>query len=165
MRKTKVVTIPTTGGRDAGKVFLLTEMDAARAERWATQAFFAMAANGVDIPPEIMNLGLGALAAVGVRAILTAKFEDALPLLDEMMTCVAVVPDPKKPDFTRPIDNDDIEEVATRLMLRSEVFELHTGFSVAAFLSELGTKAAARGSNQSNMQTSPASSEPSSVQV
>lgn len=163
MRKTKIVTIPANDSRDAGKVFLLTEMDADKAERWATRAFFAMAANGIDIPPEVMQLGLGALAAVGVRAILTAKFEDALPLLDEMMECIAVIPDPRKVDFTRPLDKDDIEEVATRLMLRSEVFELHTGFSVAAFLSELGTKAATRDSNQSNMQTSPELSEPSSV--
>lgn len=157
MRKTKTVTVHTEG-RDKGKQFKLTEMAADRAERWATRAFFAMSANGVDIPPEIVNLGLGAMAAVGIRSILTMQFEDAIILLDEMMECVEVLPDPSKPHMTRPLDSDDIEEVTTRLMLRSEVFELHTGFSVAAFLSELGTKAADRDTNGSNMQTSPASS-------
>jgi hypothetical protein len=161
MRKTKVVVIQADGGRDKGKTFLLTEMDADRAERWATQAFFAVSSNGVDVPPEVMQLGMGALVAVGVRAILTAKFEDAWPLLDDMMTCVTVIPDPTRPALTRPLDKDDIEEVTTRLLLRSEVFELHTGFSVAAFLSDLGKKAATRDSNPSTTSTSPVLSEPS----
>lgn len=161
MRKTKVIVIQADGGRDAGKHFLLTEMDADRAERWATQAFFAVSANGVDVPPEVMQLGMGALMAVGVRAILTAKFEDAWPLLEDMMTCVTVIPDPLKPSLTRPMDKDDIEEVTTRLLLRSEVFELHTGFSVAAFLSTLGKKAADRDTNLSDSSTSRKSSEPS----
>ena len=162
MRKTKIVTVQTEG-RDKGKQFKLTEMAADRAERWATRAFFAMTANGVDVPPEIVNLGMGAIAAVGVRSLMTMQFEEAAILLDEMMECVEALPDPRRPDFTRPIDSDDTEEVTTRLMLRSEVFELHTGFSVAAFLSELGKKAAQRDTNASNMPTSPASSEPSSV--
>lgn len=159
MRKHKIVTVQTEG-RDKGKQFKLTEMAADRAERWATRAFFAMTANGVDVPPELLNLGMGAIAAVGVRSILTMQFEEAAILLDEMMECVEVLPDPRRPDFTRPLDSDDIEEVTTRLMLRSEVFELHTGFSVAAFLSELGTKAAKRDMSASTMQMSPESLEP-----
>ena len=161
MRKTKTITLPVSAGRDTGKTFVLTEMSADKAERWSFRAMFAMSSNGVDIPPEVMGMGMGALFAIGVRSILTMQFEDALPLLDEMMECVQVLPDPKRPDITRPLDSDDIEEVSTRLMLRSEVFELHTGFSIAAFLLELGTKAAARTSNTSNTPISPELSEPS----
>lgn len=164
MRKTKIVSIPSTGdgkNRDAGKHFFLTEMDADQGERWAARAFFAMAKNGADIPPELMGMGMGAIVAVGIRSILTMAFEDAMPLLDEMMQCVQIVPDPRKPDVVRAIDADDIEEVSTRLLLRSEVFELHTGFSPAAFLSELGQKAAARNSPTQSAQTSPESSPPS----
>ncbi len=147
--------MPESAGRDKGKTFLLTEMDADRAERWATRAFFAMASNGVDIPPDVMQMGLGAITAIGVRSIMTMGFEDAAPLLDEMMMCVQIMPDPSKPDLLRPLDREDIEEVGTRLKLRSEVFELHTGFSVAAFLSDLGKKAADRTSNLSTAPTSP----------
>lgn len=154
-RNTKVVTMPASAGRDANKTFFLTEMDADRAERWATRAFFAMAANGVDIPPDVMQMGMGAIVSIGVRSIMTMGFEDAAPLLDEMMTCVQIIPDVSKPDITRPIDRHDIEEVATRLKLRSEVFELHTGFSLAAFLSDLGKKAADRSSNLQTVPTSP----------
>src|SRR3546814_7698889 len=68
---------------------------------------------------------MGAIAAVGVRSLMTMQFEEAAILLDEMMECVEVLPDARRPDFTRPLDADYTEEVTTRLMLRSEVFELH----------------------------------------
>lgn len=155
MRKTKIVTMPKDAGRDAGKTFLLTEMSADQGERWAIRALFAMASNGLDIPPGVMQLGMGALVAVGLRSILSMQFDEALPLLEEMMGCVELVPDPSRKDITRPLDREDIEEVFTRLTLRSEVFELHTGFSIAALLSELGKRAATPESNGSNTQTSP----------
>lgn len=144
MRKTKLVTVPSTEGRDnrdTGKTFLLTEMDAVRGEKWATRALLAVASSGVDVPPEVMRMGMGAIAAVGFRALLTMTFADAEPLLDEMMKCVEFVPDRKKPDVTRALDNDDIDEVSTIWLLRSELVELHTGFSPAAFLSTLGRAA------------------------
>lgn len=139
-RKTKVVKIDAKN-RDAGKAFLITEMDAVRAEKWAARALLAIASSGVDIPPDVLKMGAGAVVAAGVRSLMTMAFADAEPLLDEMMQCVAVVPDARKLDVTRPLDIDDIDEVTTILLLRSEVVELHTGFSVAAFLSNLGTAA------------------------
>lgn len=145
-RKTKIVTVPSSAtkereNRDAGKSFLITEMDAVRAEKWATRALLAIAAGGVDIPADVLRMGAGAVVAAGFRALVTMAFADAEPLLDEMMHCVVFVPDPRKPDITRPLDADDIDEVSTIWLLRSEVVELHTGFSVAAFLSTLGKAA------------------------
>lgn len=140
-RKTKIIRIPADSGRDGGKTFLLTEMSAAEAEKWAIRAVSAIANGGLDIPPDVIQMGMSALVAIGFRGLLTMGFGDAEPLLDEMMDCVQIVPDPKKPDIVRPADDEDIEEVTTRLMLRSEVFELHTGFSPAGFLSQLGTSA------------------------
>ncbi len=146
-RKTKIVTIPapTTGteNRDAGKSFLITEMDAVRAEKWAARALLAIAAGGVDIPPEVLRMGAGAVMAAGFRSLVTMAFADAEPLLDEMLGCVQVVPDRRAPAITRSLDPEDIDEVSTLLFLRSEVIELHAGFSVAAFLSNLGKTAAA----------------------
>ena len=60
-----------------------------------------------------------------------------LPLLDEMMTCVAVW-DAHHKDYRTDLLDDDIEEIATRFLLRAEVVELHTGFPVTAALSTLG---------------------------
>jgi hypothetical protein len=141
-RKVKMIRIPADPpSRDAGKTFQLTEMSAAQSEKWALRALGAIANSGMEIPEDVMRLGMGALVAVGFKGLLTMQFDEAEPLLDEMMDCIVIVPDPKNPGVVRPVDDEDIEDVTTRLTLRSEVFELHTGFSPAGFLSKLGTSA------------------------
>ena len=47
-----------------------------------------------------------------------------------MMTCVAFLPDPARPQVIRQLVETDIEEIATRLRLRDEVIALHVGFSI-----------------------------------
>lgn len=160
-RKTKTVRIPAGDSRDAGKTFLLTEMSAADAEKWAIRALGAISNSGLDIPPEFTQMGMGALVSIGFRGLMTMQFGEAEPLLDEMMECVQIIPDPKRPEVVRPADDEDIEEVQTRLLLRSEVFEIHTGFSPAGFLSKLG-KAATKTPDTSDTPTSPKPSETSS---
>jgi hypothetical protein len=144
-RKTKTVIVPQSTGerenRDAGKHFLITELDAVRTEKWATRALLAISAGGADIPPEVLQMGAGAVVAAGFRALMTMSFAEAEPLLDEMMDCIQFIPDPNRPEVLRPFDHDDIEEVTTIWLLRSEVVEIHTGFSLAAFLSNLGKAA------------------------
>ncbi len=129
-RKTKIVTIQNEG-RDKGKKFHITEMSAVRAEKWAARAFLALAHAGVEIPEEVKGAGMAAIAVIGLRALGNVSFSEAEPLLDEMMSCVQYMPDPKYPINLRSLIEDDIEEVITLAMLRSEVFELHTGFSLA----------------------------------
>lgn len=147
MRKTKRIVIRPTPddkkNRDAGKTFEITEMSAVRAEKWATRALSAMMNSGADIPPEAVRMGMGALVAIGLKAVLAVPFADAEGLLDEMLFCVEILPDPKHPEIRRPFDSEDIEEVSTILLLRSEVFEIHTDFSIADFLSKLGKSATA----------------------
>lgn len=168
MRKTKVVPVPSTDrdNRDAGKLFFITEMGAVQSEKWATRALLAMASGGIDIPPEVLRMGMGAVLAAGFRSLMTMAFADAEPLLDEMMQCVSIIPDPKRKDVTRPLDDEDIDEVSTLLLLRSEIVELHTGFSIAAFLSNMG-KAAQTTDNPTpdtlDTPTSPKPSEASSA--
>jgi hypothetical protein len=128
MRRTATVTIDIAG-RDFGKVFQLTEMPAAKAEKWAARAFLALARNGVDIPDNIAEAGLAGIAMLGIKAFGSMNFADAEPLLDEMFQCIAIIPDPAKPQVVRALIDDDIEEIATRLRLRKEVFSLHVDFS------------------------------------
>lgn len=132
-RKTKPVTI-TAEGRDKGKQYVLTEMPASQAEAWAFRAFGAMTRAGIDVPEEVVTSGMAGLAAIGLKAFLAAPWSDAEPLLAEMMACVQVQPDPSKPEILRKLIEDDIEETATRVHLRDEVFALHTGFSIAGSL-------------------------------
>lgn len=150
-RKTRTVVIDDKTSRDCGKRYYIEEFPARRAEKWATKALLAMTNAGVDVPPEVVRMGAAAVLAVGMRALLTMGFMEAEPLLDEMMQCVQFVPDPAKPDLTLPLDDYNVEEVATLVKLREEVIDIHTGFSIAAFLSNLGT--AASGENSTSPTT------------
>lgn len=158
MRKTKVVDI-TDEGRDKGKRFFITEMPAMQAEKWAARAFLALAHSGTELPEGAEGAGLAGIAVIGLRALSNANFGNMEPLMDEMLQCVQIVPDPNQPNFMRGlIGQDDIEELATLARLRMEVFELHTGFSLRDALSR--SQAARNTMTSSVMQTS----QPSSVQ-
>ena len=137
MRKTETITI-TDDGRDKGKMFLLTEMPAEKAEKWALRAFLALARSGVELPDDVQQLGMAGMAIVGLRALGGVQFSDAEELLDEMFECVQIMPDPGKPHIIRRPTTDDIEEIPTRLKLRTEVFKLHTGF-LPAGLGQMST--------------------------
>jgi hypothetical protein len=126
-RKTLTYTV-TDEGRDKGKVFILTEMPASQAERWALRALSALAASGVDVPDDIATAGLAGVARLGVQAFGGLPWEKAEPLIEEMFKCISILPDPSKPGVTRVLIEDDIEEVATRLKLRIELFKLHMSF-------------------------------------
>lgn len=125
----KILTIAIDAdGRDRGKVFVLTEMPASQAERWALRALSALASSGVEIPDDIANAGLAGVARLGIQAFGGLPWDKAEPLIAEMFQCVAFQPDPTKPSVTRVLIEDDIEEVATRLKLRIELLKLHIGF-------------------------------------
>lgn len=126
-RKTVVYTVADTG-RDHDKAFLLTEMPASKAEKWAARAMFAMASNGIEIPDDVMNAGFAGLATFGVSLMGKLPFDVADVLLDEMFACVVRVPNIDKPNVTRALIEDDIEEVLTRVKLRMELFKLHADF-------------------------------------
>ena len=136
MRRTLRVTIPGEhsdefGQRDNGKTFVITEMAADTAERWAIRALLAMETAGVEIPDGAAEAGIAALAEVGLKAILSMDWKDADPLLTEMMTCVQYEHKEGQPlQGIMEGAGSQIEEVKTRLLLRAKVFELHTGFSV-----------------------------------
>jgi len=115
-------------GRDNGKVFVLTELPASKAESWAMRAILALMAGGVELPAGFDRLGMAGMAEVGIKALSGLKWEVAEPLLAEMWQCVQIMPDSSKPHVVRNLIEEDIEEIATRVKLRAEVWKLHTGF-------------------------------------
>jgi hypothetical protein len=139
-RKDKRVTVDATG-RDLGKTFVLKEMAATRAEKWAFRAFAALGRSGVQFPENIAALGIAGIATIGLEMLAGIDFVLAEPLLDEMLDCVQIAPDPAHPQIVRPLIEDDVEEIATLLMLRKEVFGLHTDFFTKERLSTLGGSA------------------------
>lgn len=138
-----------TDGRDKGKVYLLIELPAAQAEKWAMRALIALNAE-----PVLLNGGMAALYSIGFRGLYGVSYADAEPLMDEMMSCVQRVEE----KVTRPLVEDDIEEVTTRVQLREEVLNLHLGFSLRARMSEwISAQREKASSNTSTSDPSPAS--------
>lgn len=136
MRKELTLTIDAAG-RDSGKVFHIREMGAAMAERWAARALVALVGNGASIPQEVISAGVSGLASLGVQALAGLSWDKVQPLYDELMTCVAVCPNPEKPSVRVALTPDTldayVEEVATLVRLRAEVVALHLGFSLEGF--------------------------------
>lgn len=153
MRKCKVVSVPGTrseqpGERDNGKKFFVREMASRPAEKWAARAFLALAHSQVDLPAYIgrdIRRARGSMAEIAslARVVGHLSFPELDPLIDEMMGCVRFVVDESLAvstdgaQGTRAIhdagdDNDDIQEVATRHLLRSEAVDIHVGFSLPA---------------------------------
>ncbi|SRR5579871_6549642 len=135
-RKTKTVVI-TEEGRDKGKTFLLTEMPAVRAERWASRVLALMVKSGATVTPEAADAGMQGLAATmpasgsAITASEASTMITALqdPSLEDWWTCVQYVHAPGQPPMA--IDLGDacpIEEIATITHLRMEVLGLHVDF-------------------------------------
>jgi hypothetical protein len=152
-RKTLNYTVAAEG-RDKGKVFVITEMPAAQAEKWAIRVFLAMAKGGTDLPDNITDGGFAALAKVGLELLSQIPFEEAEPLLDEMMGCVSSMPNPATPAVTRALVDADIEEVATRILLRRQIFQLHVDFFPVGGQSTSAPAPGARGTASVSIRTS-----------
>jgi hypothetical protein len=152
-RKVKNYTIQAEG-RDKGKVFVLTEMPATQGEKWALRLFLAMAKGGIDLPDNVTSAGMAGLAKIGLELLAQVPYEQAEPLLDEMMACVTCMPDPGNPSITRALVESDIEEVSTRIMLRKETFFLHVDFFPIGGQSTSAPASAARGTASVSIRTS-----------
>lgn len=128
-RRTEDVIIDLEG-RDKGRMFRITEMPADQAEWWAMRAWMALSKAGVVIPDSDAEQGMWAVAAAGIPALSRLSPMEAKPLLDEMWECVKFIPDPTHPLVgNRTPMAQDIEEIATRMLLRMKVLQLHIGFS------------------------------------
>jgi hypothetical protein len=154
VRKTIDVTVAAEG-RDNGKTFRITEMPAHQAEEWAMKALSAISKGGVELPPAALGGNMLVIVAVGIQALLSADFEAVKPLMAEMLECVQVLNRTEGGEVTlRRLTPDDTEDVATRLWLRDQVLELHTGFSLAGALSTLRAGATAQVSSPPARKTS-----------
>jgi len=130
-RKVSTYTV-SDKGRDFGKSFLLTEMSAAQAEKWALRAVLSMIKEGIELPEGFESAGMAALATLGISFVGKLPYETAEQLMDEMFSCIQIMPNPNDRNVTRQLIADDIEEVATRVKLRAAIWKLHVDFSKAA---------------------------------
>ena len=109
-------------GRDKGNTYIITEMPPRAGHAWACRALFALGAAGADLGNIDVSAGMAGVAAVGFQAFIGGISADAaLPLLDELMTCVTV----NHGAAERALVDSDIEEIMTIFSLQKEVFMLH----------------------------------------
>jgi hypothetical protein len=156
--KKRVVVMGPDAERDADKVFVIEEMPAEQAELWAGRAILALTRAGVDVPPDILRQGIVGITTLMIRSLAGIQSQEAIELAREMFTCVKYRPDANNPDYTRAPQGTDIEEVKTRVLLRKEIIELHTGFSFADAQSKLTSAAAEETLPSKNTKTSRRSS-------
>jgi hypothetical protein len=134
-RKTSTITIDKKN-RDKGKSFFLTEMDAWQAYDWAGRVFFALMNTGADIPQPMIDAGMAGIAVMSQSDFMRFVFSmmakvpyaEAKPILDHLLTCAEILPNPKDDRIKRAIMEDDIEELSTILTIQKAVFGLHFGF-------------------------------------
>jgi hypothetical protein len=167
VRKQEAVRVPSDPKfkRDIGKHFLITEWSAAQSEHWAIRALLAYNRGGGQIPMEAVSGGMQMIFLLGINTMLRGHMQadEVIPILDELLGCVKIIRDPKArgPDghiiATDIVTEDDIEEPATRLWLRSEVVRLHTHFSPFDAISTLITAAMKAEPLMPNPPTSPTS--------
>jgi hypothetical protein len=157
--KTREVTIATTeGNRDSGKKFLLTEMPALKAEKWARHAAAAVNRSDLDIREEIKQLGMLGFYLAGFQALAGGDIDQVDALMDQMLPLIHIV----EPKVTRPLtpDGGDIEEVTTIIQLRKDLLELHMGFTLAELVQILKSSATPLQEDSQNTSMSETSSEP-----
>ena len=135
-RRENHFTVSDEKSRDYKKTFKIVEMSAWDAEDWALRVLLALVKAGAELPPELSErinnkeVGISDIAMLGLGALKGLQYQDAKPLLDDMMNCVLVcVPNVPIP---RDLTQDDVEEVSTIAELRKRVMSLHLNFSQAA---------------------------------
>jgi hypothetical protein len=115
------------GDRDSGKQFVITEMPPTQGEAWAIRAVLAIVGSA-KMPENAAGMGgIVDLLRMGVDSLSSLKWDDAKPLLDEMMDTIRYRPDPKV-DVTFALTETDIEEIGTRIKLKKLVWDLNAGF-------------------------------------
>ena len=135
MRKEIEIKIDQKESRDFGKRFLITEMPATQQDKFVLKVMMALSRSGMSLNKEelesMKEMGIAALAVIGLRCLQGLLYDDASAIYDEMMQTAKI----KEPEVVRALTPYDIEEVATMVRIRKEVWNLNIDFfAIAAAL-------------------------------
>ena len=130
-RQEKIITIESEN-RDKGKQFKIVEMSALQAERFATKIILAIANSGAEIEGNDTQgiEALQLLQKIGLAGIMKLKYDQAEPLLEDLISCCSFVDKKTKTSVSLNSSNVDsiIEEISTLFKIRFEAFGLVFGF-------------------------------------
>lgn len=132
MLEKRLITIDK--GKDAGKVFEVSQMPVSRLEKWSARALIVLFAG--DIPLELKDISAvsnsAALAAGVLSGLGALDWEKVEPLYDELLSCISVVPDPARPNVVVPLNASNLDahiaEIGTIIKLRGEVLAVNLDF-------------------------------------
>lgn len=122
--KSKTITIEK--GRDAGKAFLISEMPIVKLDNWSMRALFAVAKGGVDLEGINPNMGGLGMANVALKALAGIDTDVGIPLLNELLDCVQVIP--SGGNARSLLLDSDVTELTTLFTLRKEALAIHLDF-------------------------------------
>ena len=122
MRKEKEITIET--GRDAGKVFKITEMSAFQMDKWATRALLVL---GKSKKGGILSIGSMSLNDL-LASLSDVDYEKAEPLLQELLDCCYFKKDNTYVQLKKDFVDGIVEDWTTLFKLRFEALSLCVGF-------------------------------------
>ncbi|MCM1513232.1 MAG: hypothetical protein NC112_09035 [Oxalobacter formigenes] len=139
------VDVEAKGGRDAGKVYRITEMSAEAGEWFAYRVIGSLVDADKDHKLAALwemfgkagNLEVLSQADIGTIMTLLMQADQSRmkSLLDEMKACWKMKCDG---DFIRNLADGDIEEISTLMMLRMKTLELHINFFMTGVQSLTG---------------------------
>ena len=119
----KEVEIKIEDGRDAGKVFKITEMPAVPMDKWVTRALILLGKS---------DKGIGALAGTSFESILkalsAADYDETEKLLNELLACCSFLKDGVSVPMKGDMIDSVIEEWTTIMRLRVEALKVNLGF-------------------------------------
>lgn len=105
--------------RDSGKHFSVELLSAWDAEKWASEAVFAIAKT---------HGSMEALAGFGIAALMQLPFDKYESLMGRLMARVKFVKDPMKPHDGIAILPAHFQEVSTLFKLKKFILEAHINF-------------------------------------
>ena len=122
MLKEKEIKIET--GRDAGKVFKVTEMPAFQMDRWATRALLVLG--------KAKKGGILTISSMSIEDLLSSlsgvNYDEAEPLLQELLECCSFVKNGQSIVLKKDVIDGIIEDWTTLFKLRMEALTLCIGF-------------------------------------
>lgn len=122
MLKEKEIKIET--GRDAGKVFKVTEMPAFQMDRWATRALLVLG--------KAKKGGIMTISSMSIEDLLSSlsevNYDEAEPLLQELLECCSFVKNGQSIVLKKDVIDGIIEDWTTLFKLRMEALTLCIGF-------------------------------------
>ena len=126
MRKEKIITIQDRGQE---LTFKIREMSAAQLEAWLGRIAALAAGSGMQVS-DISKLGEAGtfLAEKGLAALGNIDFEEARPLLDELLGCCSRIVERIEERCTPETVDNYIFDVTTLFKLRMEAIKMNLGF-------------------------------------